>query len=190
MRVKSVAPLTTKTKALKLYHCHVITTNQKVVKLLYFRSRPLASCPANITAARKSNVWTPTKPSRKRTQSEQQTVRSSALQKTTSTHVKNGGKLYCQGHSKLIAATAVFAADSLRKRVRHSNGSDELCGRNWRHVKKQKTCLKLNNYWILTSNYPKTTQISYLLSWASLQKLKWRNVTKLKKIILFYIINN
>lgn len=32
------------------------------------------------------------------------------------THVKNGGKLYCQGHSKLIAVDAVFTADSFRKR--------------------------------------------------------------------------
>lgn len=114
-------------------------------KLHYFRSRPLGSWPANITAARKSNVWTSSKPSRKRTQSEQQTVRSSALQKTTCTHVKNGGKLYCQGHSKLIAATAVFAADSFRKRVRHSNGSDDSYGRT----------LRLN-----INNYPKMTHMS------------------------------
>lgn len=33
------------------------------------------------------------------------------------THVKNGGKLYCQGHSKLIAVDAVFTDDSFRKRV-------------------------------------------------------------------------
>lgn len=46
--------------------------------------------------------------------------------KRTLTHVKNGGKLYCQGHSKLIAVDAVFTADSFRKHVRHSNGSDEL----------------------------------------------------------------
>lgn len=33
------------------------------------------------------------------------------------THVKNGGKLYCQGHSKFIAADMMLTADSFRKRV-------------------------------------------------------------------------
>lgn len=27
------------------------------------------------------------------------------------THVKNGGKLYCQGHSKLIAVDAAFTSE-------------------------------------------------------------------------------